>query len=144
MMKFAIAVSAVVLMAGTARAEEDALAMREGAMQANSFVMATLAGMAKGDIAFDAKKVEGGLEAMRFIAATFANHFPEGSGGGDSTASPKVWEDAAGFAAANEKWRADVQAALDNPPTDVASLGAAVGKIGGNCKSCHENFRIKK
>jgi cytochrome c556 len=121
----------------------DPVAMRQGAMQANAAVFGNLAGIAKGNIPFDAKVVGGNLEALYFLSHAFGDYFPEGSGEGDTTTSGAVWSDAAGWTAALTKWQGDIAAVQAAMPTDAASVGAAVGAIGANCKSCHEGFRKK-
>lgn len=122
----------------------DAVTMRKNGMQVVGASMGTLAGMAKGQIAFDAKHAASALKGMNYVANTLGNYFPEDSSNGDTTASPKIWEDMAGFKAALAKLDKDTAAALANPPQDQASLGAMLGTIGGNCKSCHETYRVKK
>ena len=68
--------------------------------------------------------------------------FPAGSDKGDTKAAPKVWEDMAGFKAANQKLIEATDAALAAPPQDVGALGAAMGGIGGACGGCHKEYRL--
>ena len=85
---------------------------------------------------------------MNAAAVTFGDYFPEGSNTGDTTASPKIWEDAAGFQAALTKFSdatgAAMAAAGKDGPADLDAFKAAMGPVMGNCKSCHEGFRVKK
>ncbi|TIX16797.1 MAG: cytochrome C556, partial [Mesorhizobium sp.] len=39
---------------------------------------------------------------------------------------------------------ADVKAAVAAPPADVDALKAQLNTIGGDCGTCHQNYRIKK
>ncbi|MHA1524327.1 MAG: c-type cytochrome, partial [Alphaproteobacteria bacterium] len=71
--------------------------------------------------------------------------FPKGSESGMETeASPKIWEDMGGFEAKLAKYQADTAGTLVFPPTSREELGPVLGLMGGNCKSCHEAYRIKK
>ena len=70
--------------------------------------------------------------------------FPAGTDQGDTEASPKIWEDMAGFQAKVDKFKADAAAAAAAPPQDVEALKATLGAVGSNCGGCHETFRIKK
>ena len=100
----------------------------------------------KGEQPFDAAVVLAALQTLADDAQKMdvAVLFPAGSDVGETTASPKIWEDMAGFQAKVDKFKADTAAAVAAPPQDAAALGATVGAIGQNCASCHEAFRIKK
>jgi cytochrome c556 len=90
--------------------------------------------------------VDTALKALQVNAEKFDADalFPAGSTDGDTTASPKIWEDMAGFKATEDKYLADVKAAAAAAPADVDALKAQVGVIGSNCSTCHQTFRIKK
>lgn len=45
------------------------------------------------------------------------------------------------FAGTSSQLRADLDAALSNPPTDCAALTGVVQTIGQSCKACHQDFR---
>ena len=122
----------------------DPITTRKHAMNVSSLAMGTLAPMAKGQTAFDAKVALRALKSLNYLAISVGVYFPEGSDAGDTTASPKIWQDMAGFKASMAKLASDTAAAIANPPQDVAALGAAVGAVGGNCKACHDDYRIKK
>nr|WP_306306754.1 cytochrome c [Nitratireductor aquibiodomus] len=38
---------------------------------------------------------------------------------------------------------AAVEASGKDGPADLAAFQAAIGPVFGNCKSCHENFRVQ-
>ena len=67
--------------------------------------------MAKGETAFDAAAVLTALQGLQANEAKLDIDalFPAGSDKGDTTASPKIWEDMAGFKAANDKYKADAR-----------------------------------
>ena len=99
--------------------------------------------MAKGDAAFDAAKAQAIFKTYADAARKMPGLFPDTSkAGGETTASPKVWEDQAGFKTAFAKFEADASAG-----TSVASLDGfrtAFGAATKNCGTCHEVYRIKK
>ena len=102
--------------------------------------MASIAKMAKGEAAFDAAAVLTTLQALQANEAKVDIDalFPAGSDKGDTKASPKIWEDMAGFKAANDKYKADLDAAVAKPATSVEALGAQLGVLGGDCGGCHK------
>ena len=72
--------------------------------------------------------------------------FPESIKGlkleGDYSASPKIWEDKAGFAAKIESF-AKVVTEAKAKIKDLDSLKAELPVIGKECGGCHETFRLK-
>ncbi len=136
--------AAAMLFSGFAHA--DAIADRKAMMkEKNGAQMGALVKFAKGETPYDAAAVVAALTEMRTGTATFGDLFPAGSEtGGETTASPKIWEDMAGFKAALVKFHGDLDAAIAAAPADQAALGAVLGSVGGNCKSCHESFRVMK
>jgi cytochrome c556 len=102
--------------------------------------------MTKGEKPFDAAVVLDALQSINNHAQKLdvATLFPAGTDQGDTEASPKIWEDMAGFQAKVDKFRTDAAAAVAAPPQDVEALKATLGAVGSNCGGCHETFRIKK
>lgn len=144
-MKRLILAASVFAMAATT-VYADPIADRQALMKANGKAAGHLAAVAKGEQPFDAAAVLAALttlneDAMKLDAATL---FPAGTDTGDTTASPKIWEDPAGFQAEIDKFKAATAAAVATPPADVDGIKAALGKIGETCGSCHQAFRIKK
>lgn len=151
MKKLLIAISAAGLIASVANA--GVIDDREALMKERGGLVGNLSKMAKGETAFDAAAALTALQALNANAEKASNIealFPADSQTGknekgeDTEASPKIWEDMAGFKAATDKYNAAVAAAVAAPPADVAALGASVGAIGQQCGACHETFRIKK
>lgn len=139
----AISVFGIAATAAFAGPAED----REALMKERGKIAGELSKMAKGETPFDAAAVTAAFQTLQANAAKgvdVAALWPEGSIG-DTEASPKIWEDKAGFQAASDKFKADVDAAAAaGAPADAAALGAAFGKIAANCGSCHEYYRVKK
>jgi len=115
-------------------------------MKERGKIVGELAKMVKGEQAFDAATVDTALKALQVNAEKFDADalFPAGSTDGDTTASPKIWEDMAGFKATEDKYLADVKAAAAAAPADVDALKAQIGVLGSNCSTCHQTYRIKK
>lgn len=137
--------SAAVLAFGAAFAFAGPAEDREAIMKERGKIVGGLSKVVKGETPFDAAAVLEQLKALQANAdkVDVAALWPEGSQG-DTEASPKIWEDMAGFQAAHDKYKADVTAIVAAPPADVAALQAAVGTVGKDCGGCHELYRVKK
>jgi cytochrome c556 len=145
MRKLVLAISVLAL--GSAAASADPIADRQALMKERGKIVGGLVKMVKGEQPFDAGNVLDALKQLEANAEKFDTEklFPVGSEqGGDTTAAPKVWEDKAGFNAAEDKFLTDVKAAVAAPPVDAAALKAQVGTLGSDCSSCHQTYRIKK
>ncbi len=98
--------------------------------------------MMKGELEFDPVAAQLIFATMNAAANGFGYLFPEGSETGNETeASPKIWEDRAGFDAAVAKFAADTSGIQI---TDMDSFKTAFGAATKNCGTCHEGFRVKK
>ena len=145
MRKLLVAISLLAFAASAANA--DPISDRQAAMKERGKIVGTLSKMVKGEQDFDAALVLSSLQTLQENAEKFdvAALFPTGTEtGGDTTAAPKIWEDMAGFKAAEDKYLADVKAVNAAAPADLEALKAQLGVVGANCSSCHKEFRIKK
>lgn len=145
MRKLILAISVLAL--GSAAAQADPIADRQALMKERGKLVGGLAKMVKGEQPFDADAVLTALKDLQANAEKFDVEalFPKGSEeGGETTAAPKIWEDMAGFKAAEDKYLADVKGAVEAAPADVDALKAQIGTIGPDCASCHQSYRIKK
>lgn len=144
-----IALGAFGLSALAAVAADDPIAARQAVMDANGSAGAAAGGMLKQEIPYSPVVANAVIGALNATAHTFGDYFPEGSDDPDrSSAAPKIWEDPAAFEAALAKFSTDVAAAVsaagkDGPP-DLAAFQAAIQPVMANCRSCHEEFRIRK
>ena len=120
----------------------DAFQDRHMAMEGIGDAMKSLGAIAKKQAPFDAAVVKANATTIADNLKTASALFPAGSGGGESRAKPEIWTDAAGF----EKGMKDAQAAAValQSISDEAAYGPALGALGGNCKSCHDKYRIPK
>ncbi|RWN30760.1 MAG: cytochrome C556 [Mesorhizobium sp.] len=144
MRKLVIAISMLALAASAAFA--DPVLDRQALMKERGKIVGGLSKVVKGEEPFDAAAVLTQLQALQANAEKFDADalFPAGSDTGDTTASPKIWQDMAGFNAAEDKYLADVKAAVAAAPADADALKAQVGGIGSDCGTCHQGYRIKK
>lgn len=144
MRKLVIAISMLAL-AGSA-AFADPILDRQALMKERGKIVGGLSKIAKGEQDFDAAAVLTALQALQVNAEKFDADvlFPAGSDKGDTTASPKIWEDMAGFKSTEDKYLADVKAAVAAAPADADALKAQVNTIGGDCGTCHQTYRVKK
>lgn len=124
-------------------AQSNPIAERQQAMKALGAATREGAAMAKGEAPFDATKAQAVFKTYADTAKKVPALFPDSSKTGDeTTASPKIWEDQAGFKAAFVKFESDAAAGAN-----VASLDGfrtAFGAATKNCGACHEAYRIKK
>ena len=145
MKKLIFGISAVVL-ATTTAAFADVISDRQAVMKENGKHVGVLVKMVQGEADFDAAAVLAALTALNdnVQAIDIAASFPAGSDQGDTTASPKIWEDMAGFQAEMDKFKAVTAAAVAAPAQDIEALKPQLGAIGQTCSSCHETYRVKK
>lgn len=145
MRKLLVAVS--ILAVAVSAASADPISDRQAMMKERGKIVGTLSKVVKGEQGFDAAEVLSALQALQANAEKFDVEalFPAGSEtGGDTTASPQIWQDMAGFSSAEDKYLANVKAAAAAAPEDVDALKAQLGTIGGDCAACHRTFRVKK
>lgn len=142
MKRLILAISAAALVAGAAFA--DPITERKALMKERGALIGQIAPIAKGEQPFDAAKVAEVFAALEANANKY--HVEElitpDSMTGDTKASPKIWEDLAGFTAAVEKYRADVASAVAANPQDIDAFRTEFGKITSNCGSCHQAWRL--
>jgi cytochrome c556 len=145
-MKPMILLAATVALAGAAIAQPaDPIATRQALMKQNGKDIGAAMKMVKGEEPFDAAKAQAIFTNMNSVAMKFGNHFPAGSNtGGNTEAAPAIWEKPAEFKAAVAKFQADTKAAMAAKPATLDAFKAQFGTVAGNCRSCHEGFRIKK
>jgi cytochrome c556 len=137
------------IVAGTAAmAADDPIATRISLMEANGAATAVAGGMLKGQIPYAPVLAKSSIETWQAVALSFGAFFPEGSNDPDrSRASPKIWEDRAGFEAELAKFREAAVAAAEasgkDGPADQASFQKIAQSVMGQCKSCHESYRLE-
>jgi len=142
-MKRIVTLCLVGLMTTAAFAASDAIDQRQKLMKANGAATKEIGAMLKGQAPFDLAKVQSALKAYQDNTVKFVALFPDDSKtGGDTSASPKIWSDAAGFKAANEKFSNEAKIAAA-AIKDEASFKATMPNVLKNCGECHEAYRVK-
>ncbi len=113
-------------------------------MKANGQAAGALSKMVKGEAPFDLATAQKAFATFQDAAVKMPNLFPPNSTmGGETAASPKIWENMADFKAKFVKFGEDSKAAAASVK-DLDSLKAAMGIVGKDCGGCHETYRIKK
>jgi cytochrome c556 len=144
-MKRFLIVAAIASVAATAvYAQGDVISQRRDLMKAVGGATRDPGAMLKGEMPFDLAKVQRSLATYSDSASKLPGLYPDTSKtGGETTAAPKIWEDAAGFKAALAKFDSEAKAAAA-AIKDEASFKAAFPNVLKNCGTCHETYRVKK
>jgi cytochrome c556 len=136
----------LVIIAGVtaALAQSDPIAARRNIMKENGAATRTGTQMVKGEIPFDLAKAKEILQTYANAADKMHTYYPENSKtGGETTASPRIWENQAEFRKRFDDWAADIKKASAQTK-DLDSFKEAFGTVTKACGGCHETFRIKK
>jgi cytochrome c556 len=135
---FSLSALATIAIASTANIGE-----RQQIMKSNGGATKPVVAMLKGEAPFDLAIVQKSLANYQDNIGKFVTLFPEDSKSGEKTsASPKIWENMAGFKAADDKFAADAKMA-STTIVDEASFKANMPNVLKNCGSCHEAWRVK-
>lgn len=128
----------------TAFAQSNVIETRRNTMKGVGAATRTGTQMSKGDIPFDAAKAKEVLAVYAKAAETMHSYFPDNSKtGGETTASPKIWESQAEFRKRFDDWGADIKK-VSASTDDLASFRTAFGTVTQACNGCHESFRVKR
>lgn len=119
---------------------------RQGLMAYRAINIGTLAGMAKGEVPYDAAAAKTAADAL-LATATFdmSMLWPAGS---DNSANPKstaaaaIWADGSTIGDESVKFKTAAEAMAGAAGTDLAALQGAMDGLGGACGSCHKAFRV--
>ncbi|ARE38909.1 putative c'cytochrome [Rhodovulum sp. P5] len=126
---------------------EKTVEARQGYYKLLGANMHILAGMAKGDIAYDGARAQTAADNLMTLTQYNLGHlYTPGTSSEDvkgSDALPKIWNDFAGVQEKGMAFVAAVEELNAMAGLDRASLGKAVQQVGGACKGCHDNYRAK-
>jgi cytochrome c556 len=146
MMRTLVVVGTLLLGIGVAAAQQDQVKKTQDVMKANGKNAGALAAMVKGEKPYDQAMVNAAMAQFEDTVKKFPTLFPDSIKGmkpeGKFSASPKVWEDKAGF---NEHVKSFDKAIADakGKIKDLESLKATLPVIGKQCGGCHETYRLK-
>ncbi|MFT4116962.1 c-type cytochrome [Bradyrhizobium sp.] len=147
-MKRALIVGSVLLFGLSAVwAQQDSVKEVQTLMKGNGRNAGAMSAMVKGDKPYDQATVDTALAQFADTAKKLPGLFPDSAKGvkldGDYYASPKIWEDKAGFEAKIASFAKVVGEAKGNVK-DLDTLKPTLTAIGKECGGCHETFRVKK
>jgi cytochrome c556 len=142
----AAALSVGVAATAFAQAKPDVLVkQRQAAMTLQGKYFGPLGGMLKGAVPFDANVVARNAAYLEALSKMPWDGFAEATKGEKSRALPVIWSDAGKFKQAQDQFQTAVTALVAAAKSgDEAKVKAAIGEVGKNCGSCHDNFREKQ
>jgi cytochrome c556 len=142
-----IGLAVLVVATGTFAQDAGPFAMqikaRQGIMNYRAVNIGTLAGMAKGEVPYDAAAAKVAADALLTSAKIdMSMLWPEGSDNAahaGTNALPAGWSDYKGVVAAEAALLTATEAMA--AATDLAGLQGAMGPLGGACGGCHKTYR---
>jgi cytochrome c556 len=146
MMRTVVIAGTLLLGVGAVVAQQDQVKQTQTMMKGNGKNAGALAAMVKGEKPYDQATVDAAMAQFEDTVKKFPTLFPDSIKGmkpeGDYYASPKVWEDKAGF---DEHVASFAKAVSDanGKIKDLDTLKAALPAIGKQCGGCHETYRVK-
>ena len=146
MRKVLLAALPAALIAGAAFADPMAtIEARQAYFKSLGGVTKAMGGIAKSFDAEAAKAETAKLEAI--LATDTAPLFAEGTSDaefpGKTRAMAKIWTNMEDFGAKGKAMHeAGAELIAASATGDAAAFGAAFGKFGGTCKTCHDDYRV--
>ncbi|KKO45577.1 cytochrome C556 [Arsukibacterium ikkense] len=122
---------------------KDAVTYRQAAFQLIRHNMADINEMIKGEVTYDAARVQKRADALVLVTTLPWEAFQVAGteqGGGDAKAD--IWKNLDDFLQRGEKLAADatvLQAAAQSG--DTSQVRRAFGNFARNCKACHDNYK---
>jgi cytochrome c556 len=142
----AVFIAAVVISIATTAviAQSDPIAVRQAMMKENDANARVAVQMMRGQIPFDAAKIEAAMAQWADTAKKFPDLFPDNSKtGGETRAAPKLWESKADFKDKADEF-GDSVSEYRGKIKDVEALKTAINSIGQSCDNCHQLYRMRK
>ncbi|TNE70086.1 MAG: cytochrome c [Rhodobacteraceae bacterium] len=139
-------IAATAATGAVAQAPSDVAKARRAFYTLVGYEMATLGGMAQGKIDYDAETAsQSAKDLLTLTGYHTADLYVPGTSNadlpGETRAKAEIWSDMEGV---QEKGMAFYQAVVelnDVAGTGLDALRPAVGKLGGTCKACHDDYR---
>ena len=127
--------------------DADVIKGRRALMKGNGDGAKVIGAMLEGKSPFDAASATAALtnmiKAAHGFGVDFDKNFTDGSKTGDTKASPDIWANKADFVAKAMAFETDANAAIAATATGEDAFKAAAGKMFGNCKGCHEKYKMQ-
>ncbi|MGI9408420.1 MAG: c-type cytochrome [Hyphomicrobiaceae bacterium] len=150
LMKAAVGLATLTALAGTSFADpvDDAIKARQSFYQVVKFNAGGLFGMAKGDIAYDAKQAQTYADNLKALTLMMNGPmWPEGSDNeakkGKTRAMPKIWTTYPAITEKSKAWKAAAADVAGVAGSGLDQLRSKIGALGEACKGCHDNYRAK-
>jgi len=144
MLRIVLAIVAIAFAVAAATAQSDPIAARQALMKNNGRQGKVGSDMIRGKIPFDLAKAQAIFGSFIDAANKMPNLFPEKSKtGGDTSASPEIWQHMDDVKARFEKLAAESKAAQASIK-DLDGFKAAYRNVAQICDGCHEHYRVKK
>jgi cytochrome c556 len=125
------------------RKPDEAIAYRQGVFKLIRWNMGPLAAMAKGEASWDGAQFARRAARLSWLSYQVEEGFPKGSDTGAVTdAKPEIWANFDDFRAKLKDFQREAAALRDVAATgDEAASKAQLGKVGGTCKACHDEYK---
>ena len=126
---------------GTSMASADVISDRKAGFRENVTALKAIRAAMKNN---DMETISQNADKVAAWFAVMPSYFPEGSGEGDTKASPQIWNDwdkFTRFSAEAEQFAVDLSTAAKN--NDKKAVKEDFSNVAGTCKSCHFSFKSK-
>jgi cytochrome c556 len=144
MIRTIVASAALVIGISLVMAQGDPISQRRALMKSNSDATRTGAQMVKGEAPFDLAKAREVLQTYAVTADKMHTLYPENAKtGGETRASPKIWENQADFRKRFDDWAVEIKQA-SGQVKDLDSFKQAFGTVIKACDGCHETYRLPR
>jgi cytochrome c556 len=131
---------------GAVVAQQDVVKSTQDVMKNTGKNAGAMGAMIKGEKPYDQATVDAAFVVIEATAKKLPTLFPASIKGlkaeGDFSASPKIWDDKAGFDAHIASFTKAVTEAKGKIK-DLDSLKATWPAVGKECGGCHETYRVK-
>jgi len=130
------------VLAGSAIAQQNVIAERQGLMRQMFAAVRPTFAMLRGQTPYDERVVQNALQTIAANALRAPNLFTGDSKTGDTAALPLVWERRAEFESLLARLAQDAKAAQQTM-VDEATFRSEFPKVVATCDTCHNTFRRK-
>lgn len=144
----ALLVASVTTSAAASTTTTDAITTRQALMDASAAAAGLSAAMLKKEMPYNATAAKSAITTLWAASHAIGPLFEKKSDSGDTSASPDIWTDHAGFEKELQAYIADTNAAMKvsgkDGPADLAAFKQVMPAVLNHCKACHQDYKIKK
>jgi cytochrome c556 len=142
--RFTAAAAILACASPAALADDAVIKLRQTLMAGNGAAAGVVIPMLRGQTPFDPVVAAAAARVIGHQLDVFPDLFPVGSETGNQTgALPAIWSDNEAFRAVAAKGVADAEAAAAAAAEGQEAFAAAFQVLGGDCQSCHQEFRAQ-